>query len=1107
MPLSSAITSQPSAPGSSDSGMRKLMRQLGSSAASGAAVVGNTLNKPSRALWGTLDQLAGGHGGGGLLNLIPFSDTMGLTDPGQGVEASQFLANRGLLAQNDPTKWEAMDFGRGLIDAVGDPLGWVAPLGLTKAGVAASRAGTATKGILPSIARGERAILGLQMPFGTKPLASLGTGKAVADKLQSVGQTAMKVPGAKTVASGLDYARRLGRSQFDARVAGSVLPEAQQHFEKLTRSRKEAVAGVETRLGTVAQVLTDAGLTSRADGDRLRHFLETGDRSLLSHPAEIEVVEDLMKIRDDMLDMQQKGGLASTRLDDVLANGDSLGYFPRQTPRSGAKKSQGFSTVGPNAAGSRSSARRNTLFRGAYTKTFNDVVADKDIADLISDGRAKRIKREDLIDAVANTINSKYGGDIVQNGDVFTRNGKPVWKRDPKTKAILLDAAGNKIQQTIDRHRELAQAMVGKSGDKWRGRGGVFVNHPVQDALRMFGSRADRSPIGSHLAETLATTAGAGRGGGARVVDIVKNLNRGRVGLNPDAIVDMIHQHRTGTTLDAAYGAGSKARAKAKSGLLLETVDDNLARELTKPWDAYKSPSAIEPIGKAVDSFTALLKAGLLSFPGRITRDFTSGLARMLEQGWLTNGSIGEASKLLRGQAVEGLERVPAIRKTLDDMKLAPTAENAVRAYKAMYQARHGRSGLHSSGSQLSGGLEDIVGAIPGQTPQSYGGLFGESGSLAIGRDPASGSFEAERFNPFNIAGVGDRTETKFGPAASANLLGGHVDSLTRMASDLELIRRGYDPHEAAKEVKGAFADYSSDALTATEQQIRRLIPFYNFSKSQAAHVGKELLMNPGGRMSQTVRATARSQDNDPFLPEHIAQTTAIPLGQADDGTKRFISGLGLMHEDPLAFLGGGVQGALTEGLSRSHPFVKGPIEWATGESLFQRGPMGGRDLGDMDPTIGRLLSNLGESTGLMEPGGGPVRFPGQTPVEFIVGNSPFSRAVSTARSAFDPRKGLGTKAANILTGARVSDVSAKSQDAVLRDAAAKLGKEIGAKEFSSIRFKKEDLAQLQQVDPAAAEMAMAFNELQNQLAGRVKARKGTVAKRGIKPKKPESLR
>lgn len=1419
MPLAPSLAA-PQQAASSDSSMRKLMRQIGQGAASGAAVVGNTLNKPSRALWGTLDRLAGGHGGGGLLNLIPFSDTMGLTDPSQGVEASQFLANRGIISQNDPNKWEAMDFGRGLIDAVGDPLGWVAPMGLTKAGVAATRAGTAAKGIIPSIARGERAILGLQAPFATKTFASLGTGASAAAGLQKAGAMAAKLPGASKAMKVGDGVRRWWKQAFDAKAMGARSAAGQAGGELASELSQKYAQSVDDVVIPAARELHQSGA---GDGSvAQRAFGETGKAGRPITPVESTAVTS---VQDLLSNLRLKAKSAGLKVGGLLK--DVVDYLPRSLSGMPAKSRSRsmWSVVDPG------DAERLQVLKGFHggTEGVNTLFRDADIDKLVSTLKGspawlsdKKLRKQ-TIDTVEAMLRSKYGSVIEPTYQVKLRKGGVLqYDIDPVT--------GKKTpkMKDVDRIKQLAKKVV--KMDDWR-KNGVFNNHWLVDAQSRAQSLAHRTALAEAAVDVLAKNGKRGVPG-TPLKDII---GKAGIGLDTDVAVNNILAARGKGSL-ASYG--KKANA-VRRRILNETVDDSVADDLMRAWPAFRTPPELNDLQKGWKNFTALWKAGQLTWPARYVRDLASASMRLWENGAIDPQSFKQAHNVLQGRAVPGLADIPAVVDHLRSRGVLPATgavddAMATNALRDLYGTHFTQPGgmltdtLQTGSTANARPLSEITDRIPGLDPKSELQSIKEIGMRSVGRDP-SGSPIPGSWNPLNVRGYGDNNRSTFGPVAAGDRVGTYTDSVARMTGFINRLRSGADPAAAAKEINNLLVDYSPKSFTPTERALKAFLPFYSFcvptdheimtregwktfdqvsvgdlamtmdhstgkmewqpieavnvfphdgelirweikkrtrtiafeftdnhrwpvltepgsvswvnksgsigttvrkvkrtwrlghdlrrhdripcagefegtesilsprhaallgwlvtdgyyrrrgnswegviyqspdkhlkdiveitgtrprkphpqsgvvpvgvkaedmkvlakhlavtanlpatvaalsreaadamwdamfkaegstsskgnmhfaqspeinqhvidafqilsmmtgrlanqssrgcyvkrskclfmgrnltripysglvwcpttknstwvmrhngavvitgnSSRQIPYLAKELVMNPGGRTSQLVRGTARAQSNDPFLPEHISQTTAIPIGQSEDGTKRFVTGFGLMHEDPLSFLGGGVQGAMTETMSRMNPIPKSVIEWGTGESLFQRGPMGGRDLGDMDPTIGRLLSNIGESTGLMEPGSGPVRFPAQTPIEFVIGNSPFSRAASTARSAFDPRKSAAAKMANILTGTRVSDVSTKTQDAVLRDAATKLGKEIGAKEFSSIRFRKQDIANLEKVDPAAAEMAKAFNNLQNQLSGRVKARNNNTgsAKSRKTVSKPEGAR
>ncbi len=223
-----------------------------------------------------------------------------------------------------------------------------------------------------------------------------------------------------------------------------------------------------------------------------------------------------------------------------------------------------------------------------------------------------------------------------------------------------------------------------------------------------------------------------------------------------------------------------------------------------------------------------------------------------------------------------------------------------------------------------------------------------------------------------------------------------HVEWANRVPMFLWLRKRGYTLEEAAARVKELQFDYS--ALAPFEKSVmKRLMPFYTFSRKIAGLTLSTLTQRPGGALAQIIRLSGKGHDPGTLTPEHIAATAAIPLAPGPTGADRFLTGFGFAHEDPTSFLGAGVRGALLEGLSRTNPiFGKGLAEFATGRSFFQRGPSGGRALTDLDPVLGRIGANvLGRKEAFQLPQGLEVGF----------SNSPLSRYGTAFRTATDTRK------------------------------------------------------------------------------------------------------
>lgn len=332
------------------------------------------------------------------------------------------------------------------------------------------------------------------------------------------------------------------------------------------------------------------------------------------------------------------------------------------------------------------------------------------------------------------------------------------------------------------------------------------------------------------------------------------------------------------------------------------------------------------------------------------------------------------------------------------------------------------------------------------------------------------------------------------------------------------LLRSGMSPEDAAKRVEQLHFDYSKG--TQFENEIlKKAFPFYTFTRRMSELTARTLYEHPGGPLAQAIRGTRlATQDKDNRgLPDYIASTTSIPLGELDDGSRRYLTGLGLAHEDPLSFLSSdrksgmpSASGFIGELLSRTTPLIKVPIELATGESLFQRGPMGGRDLIDMDPTLGRTVSNISETLGLGKwesPSGRANPVIGDT-FEMLFANSPYSRYASTLRTLTDHRKREAAFAVpgdalvtNLLTGARVTDVSPASQDAVTREYAQAYAREhLGAKHFESVRVPKEVIEEAAKSDPERARQMQVINRMQRIFQKRREERESRAETRSLPP-------
>src|SRR5690606_26051546 len=121
-----------------------------------------------------------------LLNLVPFSDTLGLTDPHEAVQGRDLLRQWGMVGSNQPGL-DAGDVAGFFTEVALDPLTYLSFGASTALGQSAKAAGKATKGFLPAVKAGERSLVSASLPFTQTGLDFTGPAAARAgETLKSV---------------------------------------------------------------------------------------------------------------------------------------------------------------------------------------------------------------------------------------------------------------------------------------------------------------------------------------------------------------------------------------------------------------------------------------------------------------------------------------------------------------------------------------------------------------------------------------------------------------------------------------------------------------------------------------------------------------------------------------------------------------------------------------------------------------------------------------------------------------------------------------------------------------------------------------------------------
>lgn len=517
---------------------------------SAAATLGSLLSTPSRLLYGGINAATGGEGGFGNLNPI---DSTG------GIELSGILGNAGVIAKNDPSRWELLptvengkfnpgDFGRGLIDIAGDPLSWITPAGLTKAGLVAKKAGAAAPTTLGQFAKSERAIASFAKPFSLKAgdLGHLGTGPQVAQNLEAIGSktgltpavnwlsktkpvlamtsrmspAVMNMDTAATQAAARPTFEKIGKRQQGAKFAvesaardleTSAVPLSQKELRTAvdTKNIPKELRPVADLINKIAKRKEVLGIKSgdwtgipkgftRISGDRksaVTRFLD--ENGNLLH----ERTNLLPQAKPTLL-----GGTPVVKIPDpnsvaVYQKNPTVQYWPAymgeglDAARSGKYKSaKELSTQSPL------DQSRSLKLRGQMpTQFLNDVY---DAAHEYSKTLPATVKLSQRKRAVRRFIEQKFGKQAydagydltkqfqMQQGEVVRRTKKTFTTPTAQNNSLLQGTAGaidNNKAGTIA--ESIADLIV---ENPTLGKGGLYNNSPLSDALRYLDSNVDQ---------------------------------------------------------------------------------------------------------------------------------------------------------------------------------------------------------------------------------------------------------------------------------------------------------------------------------------------------------------------------------------------------------------------------------------------------------------------------------------------------------------------------------------------------------------------------------------------------------------------------------------
>lgn len=427
-------------------------------------------------------------------------------------------------------------------------------------------------------------------------------------------------------------------------------------------------------------------------------------------------------------------------------------------------------------------------------------------------------------------------------------------------------------------------------------------------------------------------------------------------------------------------------------------------------------------------------------------RDPRHGLAKGFLQPWK------DAWQVLQGKKVNDFAEIPAIQA------MGLKGDDAERQLVA---AAESYAGLKGAGDVISEGAEPAFTPF-GKKEHEWGTTVEQftaalPGGRPLNRDyilePLAQRFGKARFNPANVE--------QFAPIAIGGRLSNTTENVGRLATFIGLLRQGKSFEEAGALTKAMHVDYSD--LTAFEKNVaRRVVPFWTWSRHMIPFTLRQFIEKPSGLYAQTARFSRLAEQDSGFLPPQLGGSLAIPIGQEEDGTQRYLSQMDLPAESLNRLLNPSSMGdTVRSALAQADPFLKFAVETGTGKSLFR-----GRNLEDLESPTGRLLANLvGEEKPLWK----------STTLDSLLANSPASRYLSTAAQAGDDRKGAGAFALNTLSGLKLTDVPMdRARDVAAGEAAKKLLKATGARTVESLSISKEDMDAMDPATRAEAEQLQA---------------------------------
>lgn len=414
-------------------------------------------------------------------------------------------------------------------------------------------------------------------------------------------------------------------------------------------------------------------------------------------------------------------------------------------------------------------------------------------------------------------------------------------------------------------------------------------------------------------------------------------------------------------------------------------LDKATARDLLNFNKAFTTPEVLKPVLEVWDYVSNLTKTWLTRpFPSFHTRNLVSGLYNTWRGGGSLNlGQMGRVVDFLRGGG--------------EDLIKGVSKDELWKELVAGRIAFRPNAGIEAD---VLGKAGEIVEQGARRPKVSEQGIIADVGSRIrqVGRDAAESGVGG------SVKAIGKTDNSLLRMMTEG---GQQLEDFTRVNHYVGLRNKGYAPKAAADEVLKYQIDYAK-VLTDSEKAVfRRIFPWLAFSKGTLPTILEDLVTQPG-KITGTMRAVTGGRSQGEFVPQYIGEGAALPLGQNEDGSQRYLSSFGLPVEDEaFKMLGSLVKGdvgrASEQLMGMAFPLIKSPMEMMFDKQLYS-----GRPLSDLKP-YEFLSALLPEKSARI--------------ATEIAANTPASRTLSTLNKFTDPRKSYADLAIGNLLGAKITDV------------------------------------------------------------------------------------